>query len=80
MIGAVLGAVLITRFDGHQLKPFISAYLLLMGLYILSKAYRHVIKRRAPRHVAAGTLRRLRRCRRRRRLGPGGHQQPDRLG
>lgn len=52
MIGAVLGAVLITRFDGHQLKPFISAYLLLMGLYILSKAYRHVIKRRAPRHVA----------------------------
>lgn len=52
MIGAVLGAVLITRFDGHQLKPFISAYLLLMGLYILSKAYRHVITRRAPRHVA----------------------------
>ncbi|WP_204326176.1 MFS transporter, partial [Stenotrophomonas maltophilia] len=46
-VGAVLGAVLITRFDGHQLKPFISAYLLLMGLYILSKAYRHVIKRRA---------------------------------
>ncbi|MGV8442415.1 sulfite exporter TauE/SafE family protein, partial [Pseudomonas aeruginosa] len=55
--GAVLGAVLITRFDGHQLKPFISAYLLLMGLYILSKAYRHVIKRRAPRRsfpAAAG--------------------------
>ena len=29
-----------------------AGYLLLMGLYILSKAYRHVIKRRAPRHVA----------------------------
>ena len=52
MIGAVLGAVVITQFDGKVLKPFISAYLLLMGLYILSKAYRHVIKRRAPRHVA----------------------------
>ena len=42
-----------------------------MGLYILSKAYRHVIKRRAPPpRGQAGTLRRLRRCCRRRRLGP----------
>ena len=49
---AVLGAVLITQFDGKLLKPFISAYLLLMGLYILSKAYRHVVKRKAPRHIA----------------------------
>ena len=52
IIGAVLGAVLITQFDGKVLKPFISAYLLLMGLYILSKAYRHVIKRKEPEHVA----------------------------
>lgn len=52
IIGAVLGAVLITTFDGAALKPFISAYLLLMGLYILSKAYRHVAQRRAPKHVA----------------------------
>ncbi|BAN50982.1 sulfite exporter TauE/SafE family protein [Metapseudomonas resinovorans] len=52
IIGAVLGAVLITTFDGAVLKPFISAYLLLMGLYILSKAYRHVAQRRAPKHVA----------------------------
>ena len=52
IIGAVLGAVLITQFDGAALKPFISAYLLLMGLYILSKAYRHVAKRKAPKHVA----------------------------
>ncbi|WP_447594478.1 sulfite exporter TauE/SafE family protein [Aquipseudomonas campi] len=53
IIGAVLGAVLITSFDGDVLKPFISAYLLLMGLYILRKAYRHVQKQRQePRHVA----------------------------
>lgn len=52
IIGAVLGAVLITSFDGAVLKPFISAYLLLMGLYVLSKAYRHVAQRRAPKHVA----------------------------
>jgi uncharacterized membrane protein YfcA len=54
IIGAVLGAVLITQVDGKALKPFISAYLLLMGLYILSKAYRHVVKPKPkqPRHVA----------------------------
>ncbi|MGC3655050.1 sulfite exporter TauE/SafE family protein, partial [Pseudomonas aeruginosa] len=47
-----LGPVLNTRFDGHQHKPFFSAYLLLLGLNILSMAYRHVITRRPPRHVA----------------------------
>ncbi len=52
IIGAVLGAILITQFDGKVLKPFISAYLLLMGLYILSKAYRHVKQRKQPKHVA----------------------------
>lgn len=52
IIGAILGAVLITQFDGKVLKPFISAYLLLMGLYILSKAYRHIIQRKEPKHVA----------------------------
>jgi hypothetical protein len=53
MVGAILGAVLITSFDGEVMKPFISAYLLLMGLYILRKAYRHVQQqRREPKHVA----------------------------
>nr|WP_298111187.1 sulfite exporter TauE/SafE family protein [uncultured Pseudomonas sp.] len=53
ILGAILGAVLITSFDGKAMKPFISAYLLLMGLYILHKAYRHVQQqRREPKHVA----------------------------
>lgn len=52
IIGAVLGAVLITQFEGKALKPVISAYLLLMGLYILSKAYWHVVHRKQPKHVA----------------------------
>ena len=53
ILGAVLGAALITQFDGAVMKPFISAYLLLMGLYILRKAFRHVNQpRKAPRHVA----------------------------
>ncbi|MGH8354051.1 MAG: sulfite exporter TauE/SafE family protein [Pseudomonas sp.] len=52
IIGAILGAVLITQFDGKALKPFISGYLLLMGLYILSKAYRHVVHDKKPKHIA----------------------------
>jgi uncharacterized protein len=53
IIGAVLGAVLVTQVDGAVFKPFISAYLLLMGLYILSKAYRQrVIHSSEPKHVA----------------------------
>lgn len=50
--GAVLGAVLVTQVDGKALKPFISAYLFGMGLYILSKAWRRVRARQdEPRHV-----------------------------
>lgn len=53
MIGAVLGAVLVTQVDGKALKPIISAYLLIMGIYILSKAWRTITLRQdAPRHVA----------------------------
>lgn len=51
--GGVLGALAVTQLDGAALKPWISGYLLLMGLYVLTKAWRH---RRSPpsrpRHVA----------------------------
>lgn len=43
MIGVVFGVVLIICFDGYQFKFFIFVYLLLMGLYILSKVYCYVI-------------------------------------
>ena len=53
IIGAILGAILVTQIDGEAFKPFISAYLLLMGLYVLSKAWRQrQIKTREPKHVA----------------------------
>lgn len=51
-IGAVLGAVLITQIDGKIMKPFISAYLLIMGIYILSKVWRALrTRQQEPRHV-----------------------------
>lgn len=52
IIGAVLGAVLVTQIDATVMKPFISAYLLIMGIYILSKAWRTIKSNKGePRHV-----------------------------
>lgn len=50
--GAAIGAWLVSTIDGALLKPVISAYLLLMGLYILGKVVRRVVPRRdEPKHV-----------------------------
>jgi uncharacterized membrane protein YfcA len=52
ILGGILGAVLVTQVDGAMFKPYISAYLLLLGIYILSKAF-HPLRLRegAPKHV-----------------------------
>lgn len=47
-IGAVAGATLLTSVDGEAIKPFVSVYLLGMGLYVLSKAFRTLKTRREP--------------------------------
>ena len=53
MAGAALGAWLVSSIDGSVIKPFVSAYLLLMGLYVLSKAFGRIQRsRQEPRHVA----------------------------
>ena len=46
--------MLVTQVDGKTLKPFITVYLLLMGIYVLSKAFRkHLAARQGePKHVA----------------------------
>ena len=41
VIGALVGVYVIKNFDGKIIKPYISAYLLLMGLYIILKAFRN---------------------------------------
>ena len=51
--GALTGAVLVTQIDGAVLKPIVSGYLLIMGMFILSKAFRQLRRNAgAPRHVA----------------------------
>ena len=46
VIGGVLGAYILTELPGGKIKPFVSLYLLLMGLWILIKIFRktHQIK------------------------------------
>jgi len=52
-LGALLGVAVVTQIDGRALKPYVAAYLLLMGLYILSKAFRRLRPNaQEPRHVA----------------------------
>lgn len=51
--GASLGAWVLSEVDGAALKPYVSAYLMLMGLYVLSKVFRKLKPSgKPPRHVA----------------------------
>lgn len=54
IIGALIGTWILGNVDGKVLKPFINGYLALMGLYVLSKAFRHVRSHREvnPKRVA----------------------------
>lgn len=53
MVGAATGAWILSNVDGKALKPYVSGYLLLMGLYVISKIFRKIKTRREePRHVA----------------------------
>jgi len=40
VLGGVIGVVFLTAIDGKLLKPFITAYLLVMGIIILRKAFK----------------------------------------
>lgn len=42
VVGGVLGAVVITSIDGKALRPWIAGYLLIMGLYIVYRAFKVV--------------------------------------
>ena len=46
IIGGVLGAYVLTSIPGKTIKPFIGAYLLIMGLMILRKAFKKIKEKR----------------------------------
>jgi Sulfite exporter TauE/SafE len=78
IIGAVLGAYILTSIPGDALKPYIAGYLLIMGCVIVLKAFREF----PPPHrhhtsCPARVLRRLPRCVRRWWLGAYCGNQSD---
>lgn len=52
MIGAGIGAYVLTNLDGEMLKPWIAGYLLLMGVVIVFKAFRELVPREVTSHVS----------------------------
>jgi uncharacterized protein len=53
MIGAVAGAVVVSQIDGKVIKPYVSAYLIIMGIYIVSKIFKTIrTNKNEPKHVA----------------------------
>lgn len=50
-IGAVIGAYILTSIPGEKMKPFVAAYLLIMGVVILAKAWRRQTDREAHHHL-----------------------------
>jgi hypothetical protein len=43
MVGAGLGAFVLSSFDGKIIKPYVSAYLLILGVIVLSRSFRKTI-------------------------------------
>src|SRR3990167_5811490 len=53
ILGASAGAWVVSTVDAGVIKPFISVYLFLIGLYIVSKIFRTIqVRKEAPKHVA----------------------------
>jgi uncharacterized membrane protein YfcA len=44
-IGGIIGALVLSNIDGKVIEPFVSAYLIAIGLYIIFKAFRPLFPR-----------------------------------
>jgi uncharacterized protein len=53
VLGAVLGAWVLSNVDASMARPFVAAYLLLLGIFILVKAARKIPKADAPPSLVA---------------------------
>lgn len=51
VIGAVIGAYALSSIDGEVLKPYVSGYLIIMGLVIIAKAFMSVPPRNVTTHL-----------------------------
>jgi len=51
IVGAVLGSYILTAVPGDVIKPYVAAYLMLMGIFILFKAIRQVVPKEITSHL-----------------------------
>ncbi len=51
VVGALIGAYVLTAISGEAIKPWIAGYLLLLGLYIMAKAFRDFVPREVTTHL-----------------------------
>lgn len=51
-VGAALGAYVLTSVDGKAIKPFIAAYLIIMGIVIIAKAVKKMVQFTEPKRVS----------------------------
>lgn len=51
VLGAIIGAYVLSAFDGDMLKPYVSGYLIIMGLVIIAKAFFRVPPRNVTTHL-----------------------------
>jgi hypothetical protein len=52
VLGAIIGAYVLSSFPGEKLTPFVSAYLLVLGAVIIVKAFREFPPRTVTTHLA----------------------------
>ena len=52
MLGVIAGAYILTSIDGKIIKPFIAAYLMIMGIVIIRKAFKKVTVAQEPKRLA----------------------------
>jgi uncharacterized membrane protein YfcA len=48
VIGGVLGAFVLTSFPGGAMKPYVTAYLALIGIYLISRSFRKIPSKPVP--------------------------------
>ena len=53
MLGAAVGAYLLVQMPGDAIKPWIAGYLLLLGLFIIARAFREIVSRRVTSHLTS---------------------------
>ncbi len=48
VIGGVLGAFVLTSFPGGEMRPYVTLYLALVGIYLISRSFRKIPSRPVP--------------------------------